>query len=174
MAILILPFVLLLSSVVRAANDWNTPCLTGQCSFDVTNSTARSTASGSLFIVSSAGSTHTTSGLINALYQNGSTNAISDLTPAAGWTILDCDSTTSAQDIRAICTGDNTTCSHLYQNGAVGTIVRLPENVFTFSYCSAYPVELPPYVVRYNAIRKNRFGMESRKPISPRRCGTEA
>lgn len=61
--------------------------------------------------------------------QSGSPTAISDLTSAAGWQILDCDANSTAQDIRAVCADHNASCDHLFQGGAVGTIVRLPENV---------------------------------------------
>ncbi|KAF7794340.1 hypothetical protein EIP86_005474 [Pleurotus ostreatoroseus] len=63
------------------------------------------------------------------LLQSGPSSAISDITPAAGWTILDCDPNSMAQDIRVVCTGDAASCNHIYQGGAVGTLVRLPENV---------------------------------------------
>ena len=61
--------------------------------------------------------------------QSGSPTAISDLTPAAGWQILDCDANSTAQDIRVVCADPDAYCEHLFQGGAVGTIVRLPENV---------------------------------------------
>ncbi|KAJ3547983.1 hypothetical protein NM688_g5348 [Phlebia brevispora] len=109
MSIALASLVLLLPAYVHATNDWNSTCLTGVCSYDLVNATSQSTASGTLYL-------------------NGSTNAISDLTPAAGWTIIECDVNATAQDIRAVCTGDNSTCSHLYNNGAINTIVRLPES----------------------------------------------
>ncbi|KAI0340900.1 hypothetical protein BDW22DRAFT_1333399 [Trametopsis cervina] len=94
----------------RAVNDWKTPCLSGQCSYDVKNGPA----TGSVLI-------------------SGSSAAISDITTAAGWTILNCNATAADQDIRAVCTGDSADCDHLYQGGAVGTLVRLPQN------CGAMP-----------------------------------
>ena len=63
------------------------------------------------------------------IFKSGSPTAVSDLTPAAGWQILDCDSNSTAQDIRAVCADPSASCEHLFQGGAVGTIVRLPENV---------------------------------------------
>ncbi|KAI0689061.1 hypothetical protein BC835DRAFT_1418822 [Cytidiella melzeri] len=107
--LLTLPFVLLLPAVVNAANDWNTPCHTGECSYDLHNSTRSGSVRASMTI-------------------SGSTSAIADLTPAAGWQILDCNATGGAQDIRAVCTGSDNDCSHLYQNGAIGTVVRLPDD----------------------------------------------
>ncbi|KZT00882.1 uncharacterized protein LAESUDRAFT_521646 [Laetiporus sulphureus 93-53] len=87
-----------------ASNDWTQPCLDGTCSYDVDGP-----VSGSVFI-------------------SGSSTAISDLTQAAEWEILDCDANSTAQDIRAVCTNTTSGCSHLLQGGAVDTIVRLPEN----------------------------------------------
>jgi hypothetical protein len=68
------------------------------------------------------------------LPQWGSNNAITDITKAADWQILGCDSNALAQDIRLVCLKDpddpNSQCSHLYQEiGAVNKIVRLPEDV---------------------------------------------
>ncbi|KIK04427.1 hypothetical protein K443DRAFT_120960 [Laccaria amethystina LaAM-08-1] len=65
----------------------------------------------------------------------GSDNAISDITPAAGWGIIDCPPDAPQQDIRLVCKDDSSAnCAHLYggtttnNNGAVGKVVRLPEN----------------------------------------------
>ncbi|KDR73200.1 hypothetical protein GALMADRAFT_212663 [Galerina marginata CBS 339.88] len=65
----------------------------------------------------------------------GSENAISDITPAAGWEIIDCSPDALQQDIRLVCKDDSSTdCAHLYDgssannNAAVGKVVRLPEN----------------------------------------------
>ncbi|KAI0345976.1 hypothetical protein BDW22DRAFT_936994 [Trametopsis cervina] len=106
--LLTLPFALLLPAVVHAANNWNSPCHSGECSYDLHNSTHTGSVRASMVI-------------------SGSTSAIADLTPAAGWQILNCNATSTSQDIRAICTGNDNDCAHLYQNGAVGTIVRLPD-----------------------------------------------
>lgn len=58
--------------------------------------------------------------------QNGSVDSISDLTSAAGWSLVD----RVGDDFRFVCTGKNMTCDHLHQNGAVGTMVRVhPEHV---------------------------------------------
>ncbi|KAF8877431.1 hypothetical protein BD779DRAFT_1448538, partial [Infundibulicybe gibba] len=98
-------------SVAHAANDWSTPCTSGACSYD---------------LPASAGSS---SGTVKIW---GSTNAISDITPAAGWQIISCSPDSVNQDIRLVCmSGDATTsgCDHLYQGaGAEGKIVRLPES----------------------------------------------
>lgn len=62
------------------------------------------------------------------LVQWGAPDAISDVTEAAGWHILGCDADKSDQDIRLVCENGNG-CDHLYQSGAEGTVVRLPESV---------------------------------------------
>jgi hypothetical protein len=65
--------------------------------------------------------------------QWGSSDAISDITEAGGWMILDCDKNTMAQDIRLVCKSNNSAeagCSHLSQNmSPEGKIVRLPDSV---------------------------------------------
>ncbi|EPS95680.1 hypothetical protein FOMPIDRAFT_1131914 [Fomitopsis schrenkii] len=96
-----------LASSVAALNDWTKACFAGECSYDLAAA--------------------------SSLHISGSPTAISDLTSAAGWQILDCDANSTAQDIRAVCTDPNASCEHLFQGGAVGTIVRLPEN------CTAMP-----------------------------------
>ncbi|KAJ7166831.1 hypothetical protein C8R46DRAFT_1351084 [Mycena filopes] len=97
---------------INAANDWSVPCTSGTCSYDLP--TTDSTAAGSLKIW-------------------GSPDAITDITTAAGWQILGCDSTALNQSIRLVCMDDpedtNSNCGHLYQNtGAVNKLVRLPQN----------------------------------------------
>lgn len=90
-----------------AANDWSKPCLSGVCFYDLPTSDVG--ASGTLKIW-------------------GSPDAITDITTAAGWEIIDCKPDVTTQDIRLVCTGDEK-CDHLYKNiGAEGKIVRLPEN----------------------------------------------
>uniref|UniRef100_A0A0W0EY55 DUF7223 domain-containing protein n=1 Tax=Moniliophthora roreri TaxID=221103 RepID=A0A0W0EY55_MONRR len=101
-----IPFVFVLLplffSTASALNDWTVPCFEGECSYD--------TDRGSLKIW-------------------GSPDAITDITTAAGWTILNCDQDALAQDIRLVCTDSESECSHLWQNtGAVGKLVRLPES----------------------------------------------
>ncbi|KAK7457182.1 hypothetical protein VKT23_010481 [Stygiomarasmius scandens] len=92
---------------VRSANDWNVPCLNGTCEYDLPS----------------------TSGASGTLQIWGSNNAISDITPAAGWEILGCSSDELSQDIRLVCMNNSITCDHLYEGGgAEGKLVRLPEN----------------------------------------------
>ncbi|KAG6908291.1 hypothetical protein DXG01_005392 [Tephrocybe rancida] len=61
----------------------------------------------------------------------GSSDAISDITTAAGWEVIGCSPDKLSQDIRLVCNSDDSKaagCSHLYEGaGAEGKIVRLPE-----------------------------------------------
>ncbi|KAJ7763202.1 hypothetical protein DFH07DRAFT_813111 [Mycena maculata] len=101
-----LAFAFFLFVAGRAANDWSTPCFDGHCSYDIPGSSA---VSGTLSVW-------------------GAVDAISDITPAAGWTILDCEKGAMAQDIRLVC-HDSSGCPHLSQNtGSVGKLVRLPQS----------------------------------------------
>ncbi|KAG5726845.1 hypothetical protein E4T56_gene1090 [Termitomyces sp. T112] len=106
-------FVSLAVAAVQALNDWSKPCLSGVCSYDLPDSTESS--SGSLKIW-------------------GSRDAISDITVAAGWNIINCSCSSDelAQDVRLVCNNDDPVaagCSHLYEgSGAEGKIVRLPES----------------------------------------------
>jgi hypothetical protein len=54
------------------------------------------------------------------------------LTTAGGWMLMDCDAGASTQQIRAVCMSTDTEaagCTHITQNGADGTVVRLPPSV---------------------------------------------
>ncbi|KAJ3991125.1 hypothetical protein F5050DRAFT_1581939 [Lentinula boryana] len=99
-------------SPASAANDWNTPCFDGTCQYSLTAAPGQN-GSGTMQIW-------------------GSSNAISDITTAAGWQILNCSATAMAQDIRLVCMSSDTEaagCDHLFQSGgAEGKLVRLPEN----------------------------------------------
>ncbi|KAJ3783033.1 hypothetical protein GGU10DRAFT_274372 [Lentinula aff. detonsa] len=99
-------------STASAANDWNTPCFDGTCQYSLTAAPGQN-GSGTMQIW-------------------GSSNAISDITTAAGWRILNCSATAMAQDIRLVCMSSDTEaagCDHLFQaGGAEGKLVRLPEN----------------------------------------------
>ncbi|KAJ7184968.1 hypothetical protein C8R46DRAFT_468925 [Mycena filopes] len=111
--LVILPFL----TAIHAANDWKKPCVSGQCSYDLPQ-TSGTPASGTVQIW-------------------GSENAITDITTAAGWQILGCDPKALSQNVRLVCMDEDdpaSNCGHLYQNnGAVDKIVRLPEN------CGASP-----------------------------------
>ncbi|KAL5478586.1 hypothetical protein ACEPAI_2770 [Sanghuangporus weigelae] len=88
-----------------AQNDWSKACLDGWCFYDVPASENSMAAT---------------------IQITGSTSAISDITSAAGWEILNCTSDSDAQDIRLVCSGDEISCSHLFDNGAEHTVIRLP------------------------------------------------
>jgi hypothetical protein len=78
--------------------------------------------------------------------QWGPTNSISDITPATGWKITSCDPVAMKQDIELVCDGDNPDCGHLFQGGAMDTIVRLPDNVcFGFAVRGLDPVPWSTY-----------------------------
>ncbi|KAK0458142.1 uncharacterized protein EV420DRAFT_1270744 [Desarmillaria tabescens] len=95
---------------VDATNNWDKPCFYGECEYSLPSHVP---ASGSLKIW-------------------GSADVLSDITPAAGWEILDCSPDELEQEIRLVCSNNSTDsadCDHLYQNdGAEGKIVRLPES----------------------------------------------
>ncbi|KAM5542321.1 hypothetical protein V8D89_004194 [Ganoderma adspersum] len=104
--------VALLPLAAQAANDWNKPCF-GQCSWNI----GAGKASGTVQLT-------------------GSQSGISDLTAAAGWTILDCDANKADQDIRLVCHDTSKGCDHVTNDGAAGTIVRLPKS------CASVPFAL--------------------------------
>ncbi|KAI0271275.1 hypothetical protein BC834DRAFT_966790 [Gloeopeniophorella convolvens] len=88
-------------------NDWTVPCVGGSCSWDLPASEA---------------------GTLGTLHVWGPPDALSDITPAAGWEITGCDSKSTAMDIQLVCKDNNAHCAHLFQGGAEHTIVRLPQN----------------------------------------------
>ncbi|KAL4259221.1 hypothetical protein AB1N83_009650 [Pleurotus pulmonarius] len=94
------------------ANDWSKPCFNGECAYDLP--------------------AHSNSGL-GALKISGSPKSITDITPAAGWVVLDCDPHTLEQEIRLVCQSDDdlddTACKHVFEHwGPQDKIVRLPES----------------------------------------------
>ncbi|PIL27869.1 hypothetical protein GSI_09991 [Ganoderma sinense ZZ0214-1] len=99
----------LLPAAALAANNWTEACHTGECQWDLHSTHA----SGTMLL-------------------SGSNSSISDLTPAGGWTIIDCNATAADQEIRVVCS-DASKCDHLNLNGAENTVVRLPDD------CSSEP-----------------------------------
>ncbi|KDQ24078.1 hypothetical protein PLEOSDRAFT_1018721, partial [Pleurotus ostreatus PC15] len=102
---------------VPATNDWSKPCFDGECAYDLP---VRGDSALGAFKIA------------------GSPKAITDITPAAGWVILDCDPHALSQEIRLVCQSDDEandeSCSHVFGHwGAVDKIVRLPDG------CSAAP-----------------------------------
>ncbi|KAI0257859.1 hypothetical protein BC834DRAFT_399162 [Gloeopeniophorella convolvens] len=87
-------------------NDWSVPCTQGECSWDIPAS----------------------SGSSGSLQMWGPSTAISDITPAAGWHITNCDPDAMEQDIQISCQTGAPDCNHLFDGGAEDTIVRLPDN----------------------------------------------
>ncbi|KAJ7656002.1 hypothetical protein DFH06DRAFT_474957 [Mycena polygramma] len=95
---------LLASVVLAASNDWSVPCFEGECSYD-----------------------HPDPAFPASLRVSGSHRSISDITPAAGWTILSCHPNALEQDVRVVCHSSD--CNHLFNGyGAIDTLVRLPES----------------------------------------------
>ncbi|KAF9445654.1 hypothetical protein P691DRAFT_256115 [Macrolepiota fuliginosa MF-IS2] len=97
-------------TTASAKNSLKLPCLNGECWYDIPSRTPNSFG-GTLVIT-------------------GPRDAISDVTSAAGWTILDCDKNLSVQKFRAVCADEEDTdkCNHLFVNGAKNKIIRLPDN----------------------------------------------
>ncbi|RDB30162.1 hypothetical protein Hypma_012361 [Hypsizygus marmoreus] len=105
--LLILP----LTASAARRNDWSKPCFGGECFYDLPDTAGK--ASGTVRIW-------------------GSPDAISDITAAAGWTVLGCSKDALIQDIRLVCNSEDTKvagCDHLFRRlGKSGKVVRLPEN----------------------------------------------
>ncbi|KAI1787663.1 hypothetical protein LXA43DRAFT_703234 [Ganoderma leucocontextum] len=128
----------LLPLAAQAANDWSKPCF-GQCNWDI------NTGSGS-----------------GTVQLAGTQSGISDLTTAAGWTILDCDSQTADQDIRLVCHDPSKGCDHVTQDGAAGTIVRLPQS------CASVPFAL----VTRHWVHANQSIPANKRSLLTRRDGS--
>ncbi|KAJ7606690.1 hypothetical protein FB45DRAFT_807591 [Roridomyces roridus] len=61
-----------------------------------------------------------------SLTVSGASHAVSDITPAGGWSILSCDADSLAQEIRLVCS--TAACEHLFEGqGAIDTVVLLPD-----------------------------------------------
>ncbi|KAJ8693340.1 hypothetical protein PTI98_008344 [Pleurotus ostreatus] len=92
-------------------NDWDRPCWNGECAYDLPAHKGQS-------------------GTIKLFAANP--YAIADITPAAGWVVLDCDPQAVVQEIRLVCMGGDTEgagCDHLTSGaGPLDKYVRLPEN----------------------------------------------
>ncbi|KAF4581481.1 hypothetical protein EYR40_009767 [Pleurotus pulmonarius] len=94
----------------KPANDWSKPCFHGECAYDMPEHTGHS----------------------GALKIFGSPRAITDITPAAGWVILDCDPHSLDQEVRLVCASDDADdsgCNHIFDHGGPeDKLVRLPES----------------------------------------------
>ncbi|KAF8206062.1 hypothetical protein K438DRAFT_2014366 [Mycena galopus ATCC 62051] len=102
-----------------AANNWDVAC-TGECSYDLPDASV----SGTLKI-------------------SGTSNAVSDITPAGGWTILDCDADAFTQNIRLACR--TSACEHLFDGqGAIDTVIRLPETCGAGPFARVTDIQVDP------------------------------
>jgi len=86
------------------------------------------------------------------LHQNAvSTDVLSDITSAAGWEILNCDSkSTDPQDIRLVCVDKAKGCSQLFSGGVENTIVRLPEDCAGMCIPCVWCPVLTPLLARWS------------------------
>ncbi|KAG5641981.1 hypothetical protein DXG03_003834 [Asterophora parasitica] len=138
---LLLPFADARPGGHRGLNDWKKPCFQGECFYDLPDNNGRRGA-GSLKIW-------------------GSPNAISDITAAAGWTVIGCSADALVQDIRLVCNSEEAQarCNHLYRKlGATGKLVRLPENCGKSAFArvarawtpkdQSIPADIVPRIVR--------------------------
>ncbi|KAF7368705.1 USP domain-containing protein [Mycena venus] len=108
-----------LLSGANAANDWGIACK-GECSYDIPDTVV----SGTLKI-------------------SGASNAVSDITAAGGWTILSCDASSLAQDIRLVCQSSD--CEHLFEgHGAIDTLIRLPETCGSSAFARVANIQVDP------------------------------
>lgn len=107
-------------------NDWSKACLDGTCSFHIEEGAEDTSGTIEIVLIYCYYFVGILALIIN---QSGSSSAISDITPAAGWKILDCMDSTNTQTIRLVCVDENKGCAHLFQEGAQDTVVRLPEDV---------------------------------------------
>ncbi|KAJ8495917.1 hypothetical protein ONZ45_g12648 [Pleurotus djamor] len=95
-------------AVAEPANDWSRPCFDGECAYDLPGTAQHGSGTFKL---------------------SGSSKAITDITPAAGWVVLECDPHLLQQEIRLVCQGsDEAACGHLFEHGPEHKVVRLPES----------------------------------------------
>lgn len=118
--------VLFISPLTLATNDWSTPCLRGHCTYDFLPDSM--TMARTLMIVGYV--VLSPSCILHSFPKSGASDAISDITQAAGWVILDClEKTDSSHTIRLRCDGSEELCGHLLQGHLENKVVRLPEEV---------------------------------------------
>ncbi|KAK7050106.1 hypothetical protein R3P38DRAFT_3306393 [Favolaschia claudopus] len=134
---------------IHALNDWSVPCISGECSYDLPSTNSSGTGSVKIW---------------------GSTAAITDITNAADWQILGCDSNALAQDIRLVCMNDpddpNSKCSHLYaDNGAVNKLVRLPENCGGSAFARIAKAWVPDDQSIPTSVRRGLVRRDGKQPV---------
>jgi hypothetical protein len=153
-----------LSRQYRSLNIFK-PCTSGVCSWDIPATDGG--ASGTVKIVSSVSCQSYFS--YSQRKKWGAETAISDITTAGGWEILGCSPSALEQDIRLVCTGDESDCEHLYSgHGAVDTLVRLPESVRLSRVVRLSKVECW-YIVWSRPFRPSRQRVGPRRPVPTRR-----
>ncbi|KAI0668758.1 hypothetical protein C8Q78DRAFT_245368 [Trametes maxima] len=129
----------LLPLAAKAANDWSQPCF-GECNWDISSDSG--------------------SGTVRV---SGPQAAVSDITSAAGWMIMDCDANAEDQDIRLVCQDPDKGCDHIENGGAAGTLVRLPNN------CGSVPFA----VVTRDWVHKDQSISASKRSAIVRRDGSQ-
>ncbi|KAJ6529813.1 hypothetical protein B0H19DRAFT_968217 [Mycena capillaripes] len=132
---------------IHAANDWNTPCVKGQCSYDLPATNGPSSGTMKIW---------------------GSENAISDITEAADWKILGCDPTALSQNIHLVCMNDDPSslCGHLEQNtGAANKIVRLPEDCGANAFARVSKSWIPDDQSIPSSIKARLFRRDGKQPV---------
>ena len=110
-----------------AVQSWDVPCVHGLCTYDKILPDGTKVAT--LKIVRSPLPPLLYLEIDTLDHQWGAPDAISDITPAAGWHILDCNPDETKQDILLICLDNNAECNHIINSGARDIIVRLPQSV---------------------------------------------
>jgi hypothetical protein len=122
---------------VRAANDWNVPCHQGRCSYEIAGTA--NNAAVSVHIVRHITPVYfsTQLDLRSMPVQWGHEHLISDFTEAGGYAMVHCDPEAEEHDIHIVCQDTDTIsagCDHVHQGSAIGTVVRLPDNVCRNSF----------------------------------------
>ncbi|KAL0948978.1 hypothetical protein HGRIS_009078 [Hohenbuehelia grisea] len=127
-------------------NDWDTACLNGECAYVVPAGPEPGALSGTLKLF-------------------GSPQTLTDITPAAGWVVLDCHANGLEQEIRLVCKSEEEAgCQHLFaHDGPLNKIVRLPES------CSRAPFArvAQASVAKNQAIPSHAEGKLSRRDGVP-------
>ncbi|KAK7012977.1 hypothetical protein R3P38DRAFT_3007824 [Favolaschia claudopus] len=133
------PLILILLPLVhgvRAVNNWDAPCIAGECTY----------------------------------VQWGSDTAITDITNAAHWQILGCDSNAQSQNIRLVCMNDpeaeESHCGHLDKDvGAVGKVVRLPNECGPSGFARVAKSWIPDDQSIPTSVRRGLVRRDGRQPV---------
>ncbi|KAK7062479.1 hypothetical protein R3P38DRAFT_3167478 [Favolaschia claudopus] len=149
---MILPIIFVLLPLVhrvRAINNWDAPCIAGECTYDFPST--NTSGSGTLKIW-------------------GSDTAITDITNAAHWQILGCDSNAQSQNIRLVCMNDpedeESHCGHLDKDvGAVGKVVRLPDECGPSGFARIAKSWIPDDQSIPTSVRRGLVRRDDRQPV---------